>query len=241
MMSRSVRQRLDRHLERLERADDGADRAPASARGIAISTSCGPMLREIAGRSARVPSTGTPWMRRPTLARSSSTNPIGSIAAVAAGLHVADDQLARVARAEDQDALAVSAGRQLGVDAARQPHRAEHQHEQQRVGRRRPTADRSPARAGSARRRRTAPSWRRRRRRSPAGRRGSCSATGRRRAGTARTSGHGSRRATAASGAGRSAPTPAERRRSAGRNARCSAAATSPSCRAMVRVARGTG
>ena len=64
-----VRQRLDRNLERLERADDRRGSAAGSARGIAISTSSGRCCSRIRGRSPRVPSTGTPWIRRPDLRR----------------------------------------------------------------------------------------------------------------------------------------------------------------------------
>ena len=50
----------------------------ASARGMATRISCGCHCARIRARSRRLPSTGTPWIRWPTFAGSSSTKPIGA-------------------------------------------------------------------------------------------------------------------------------------------------------------------
>ena len=56
-------------------------RVSPGADGIAISTSSGCCSRSIRHRSAVVPSTRTPWTRRPCFRGSSSTSPIGVVPA----------------------------------------------------------------------------------------------------------------------------------------------------------------
>ena len=49
----------------------------AGADGMAMSTSSGRVFSMMRASSARLPSTGTPWIRSPRFLGSSSTNPTG--------------------------------------------------------------------------------------------------------------------------------------------------------------------
>ena len=75
-MNRSRREGTDRRGRAASRALSMIrTRSGSDTEGIAIRISSTDMAREIRGMSDTVPTTGTPWIRRPIFRRSSSMSP----------------------------------------------------------------------------------------------------------------------------------------------------------------------
>ena len=127
-----LREDLDRQLERIERADDGADRAWIRVRDrdqhLARMVLRDDLL-EVVARTQHWHAVDTPS----DLGLVVVHEPDRLVAAIAVDLHVADDQLAGVPGPEHQDAPPLTAAGGLAVDPARETQSTEHQHEQQRV------------------------------------------------------------------------------------------------------------
>ena len=107
-------------LERRARSRRSGPRSSPDAVGIAISTSSGRRSRRMWARSAVVPSTRTPWSRRFRLRGSSSSEPDRRVAERRVALHLLDDELRRIAGADDdrRPSRARRCGRAAGARSA---------------------------------------------------------------------------------------------------------------------------
>ena len=126
------RQRLDRHLEPLERANDGANRHRIGVRNRQedFLRAVSPQDRWQVGARADDQHAMNP---QPDLRLVIVDEPDRVIAVRGARLHVAHDQLAGITGTEDQHPLARMPPRQFGQQPLAHAHGAEQEHQQQRI------------------------------------------------------------------------------------------------------------